>query len=108
MVLDKRTLILVDSDVGAALLKKISTALLIPLETNEPHEVRSVLRKLAKECTITHLMPNVIHDVQLLAAAPQLMSAHKEIHKEPMHLIVVGMLGVDGAAVDAVHDVVDR
>jgi hypothetical protein len=81
---------------------------LIPLETNEPHEIGSVLRKLAEEGTITHLMPNVVHDVQLLAAAPQLMCAHKEIHKESVHLVVVGMLGVDGAAVDAVHDVIDR
>ena len=52
-----------------------------------------------------HLMPNVVHDVQLLAVAPQLMSAHKEVHKKSMHLILVGMLGVDGVAVDAIHDV---
>jgi hypothetical protein len=52
-------------------------------------------------------MPNVIHDVQLLAAAPQLMSAHKEVYKKSVHLIMIGVLGVDGAAVDAIHDVID-
>ena len=81
MVLDKRTLLLMDSDVGTTFLKKISMALLLPLEKNEPHDVRRILGKLAKKGTITHLMPNVVHDVQLLAAAPQLMCAHKEIHK---------------------------
>jgi hypothetical protein len=52
-------------------------------------------------------MPNVIHDVQLLAAAPHLMSTHKKVHKKPMHFIMVGVLGVDGAAIDPIHDVVD-
>jgi hypothetical protein len=32
---------------------------------------------------------------------------HKEVHKKAMHLILVGVLGVDGATVDVIHDVVD-
>jgi hypothetical protein len=50
-------------------------------------------------------MPNVVHDVQSLAAALKLLSMHKEVEKEPMYFIVVGVFGVDGFAVDAIHDV---
>jgi hypothetical protein len=79
MILDKRTLLLVDSD-GVALLHKISAERLIPLNENKHRDVRPILRKLAKEGTVTHLMPNVVHDVQLLAAAPHFMSTHKKVH----------------------------
>jgi hypothetical protein len=65
------------------------------------------LRKLAKKITISHLMPNIVHNVQLLAAAPHLMSAHKKVYTKPVHFILVSVLGVDGSAVHAIHDVVD-
>jgi hypothetical protein len=34
------------------------------------------------------------------------MSAQKEVHKKGMHLIFVGVFGVDGVAVDVIHDVI--
>jgi hypothetical protein len=93
---------------GVTLLDEISTASSVPFEANEPHDVWCILRELAEEGTILHLMPYVVHDVQLLASTLVLLSTHKEVHKKTMHFIVVGVLGVDGVAIDAVHDVVDR
>jgi hypothetical protein len=65
------------------------------------------LGKLAEESTITHLMPYVVHDVQLLAGPLHLIDEHKEVDEKTMHFIMIGVLGVAGASVDTVHDVID-
>jgi hypothetical protein len=53
-------------------------------------------------------MPNVVHDIQFLAATLVLLSAHKEIDGEAVNFIMIGVLRVDGVAVDSVHDVIGR
>jgi hypothetical protein len=50
-------------------------------------------------------MPNVVHDIQLLAPALVLLTMHKEVDKETVYFIIIGVLGFDGVAVDAVHDI---
>jgi hypothetical protein len=100
-------LLLVDSE-GAALLHEVPTTRLIPFVANELHDVWSILGKLPEEGTIMHLMPYVVHDIQLLAPTLHLIGAHKEVHKKAMYFILVGVLGVDGDVIDAVYDVVDQ
>jgi hypothetical protein len=93
------------SGAGCTLRENVSTASSLPLETNDPHDVWCILGKLAEEGTILHLMTNIVHNIQLLAAALVLLSAHKEVDNETMYFIMIGVLGVDGVAVDAVHDI---
>jgi hypothetical protein len=90
----------------AALGEEVSTVGLAPLVANQLHDVGSILRKLPVNGTITHLMPNVVHAIQLEPAAMILLSEHKRVDMEPVEFILVGVLGVDGFAEDAVHDVI--
>jgi hypothetical protein len=79
---------------------------LFPIEANQPHDVRSIFGKLAKKGAITHLTPYVVHAIQLSPAAMVLLSKHEEVDKEAMDFIMIGILGVNNVAVDAVHDII--
>jgi hypothetical protein len=72
------------NDEHPALGEKVSMVILLPLKENEPHDIGSILRELAEEGTLLHLMPNIVHDIQSLAASLVFLSAHKEIDKEPV------------------------
>jgi phenylalanine-4-hydroxylase len=71
-----------------ALGEKVSTVSFIPLKANEPHDVGSILRELA-EVGLYHLMPNIVHDVQLHVASLVFLSAYKEIDEESMYFIMI-------------------
>jgi hypothetical protein len=75
MGLDNETAHRVSSE-ETTLSEEVSTPSLFPLEANQPHDVWSVLGKLAKEGAIAHPMPYVVHVVQLLAAALVFLGEH--------------------------------
>lgn len=67
---------------------------LAPLDANQPQDVGSISGELAEKSTLTHLVPYVVHDVQLLAAALVEVSEHHDVDKEPIDFIEVSFLGL--------------
>jgi hypothetical protein len=90
---------------AATLSEEVSTPSLIPLEANQTHDVWGILGNLPEEGAVTHLMPYIVHAIQLLSAALVLLSEHEEVERKAVKFILICMLRVEGVAVDAVNDV---